>query len=180
MRRKKCNVIGSADSVLPFGVLFTGLIINQLYLWSMNQTIIQRVLGTKNLVEAQNLLLLAGALKILMPLDIILPGVVGYYHFGDSLYENQDLIYPELIKKVFPLGLVGIFAAIVMGVVLGTFNSVLNSAATILSIDIYQQLVDKNCTELKLARVAKLISMVLALFAIAVAPWVASPPDRLY
>ena len=103
----------------------------------MNQTIIQRALGAKNLVEAQKGLLYAGVLKILVPLIIILPGVIGYYYFGDSLYMNQDMIYPELIKKVLPLSLEGIFAAIVMGAVLSTFNSVLNSAATIFTIDIY-------------------------------------------
>ncbi|MCK4854392.1 MAG: hypothetical protein KAT31_09020, partial [Bacteroidales bacterium] len=41
---EKFNVIGAKDSVMPFGVLFTGLIINQLYFWGMNQTIIQRAL----------------------------------------------------------------------------------------------------------------------------------------
>jgi len=46
---EKFNVIGAKDSVMPFGVLFTGLIINQLYFWGMNQTIIQRALGAKNL-----------------------------------------------------------------------------------------------------------------------------------
>ena len=50
---EKFNVIGAKDSVMPFEVLFTGLIINQIYFWSMNQTIIQRALGAKNLVEAQ-------------------------------------------------------------------------------------------------------------------------------
>ncbi|GAL79943.1 sodium/myo-inositol cotransporter [Algibacter lectus] len=112
---EKFNVIGAKDSVLPFEVLFTGLIINQLYFWSMNQTIIQRALGAKNLVEAQKGLLYTGVLKILVPIIIILPGVIGFYYFGDSMYENQDMIYPELIKKVLPVGLVGIFAAIVMG-----------------------------------------------------------------
>src|SRR5690606_40112690 len=48
---EKFNVIGAPDSVLPFGVLFTGLIINQLYFWGMNQTVIQRALGAKNLKE---------------------------------------------------------------------------------------------------------------------------------
>ena len=48
---EKFNVIGSKKSVLPFEVLFTGLIINQLYFWAMNQTIIQRALGAKNLIE---------------------------------------------------------------------------------------------------------------------------------
>ncbi|MBP0903970.1 solute:sodium symporter family transporter [Mariniflexile gromovii] len=177
---EKFNVVGAKDSVLPFSVLFTGLIINQLYFWSMNQTIIQRALGAKNLVEAQKGLLFTGVLKILVPIIIILPGVIGYYYFGDSLYENQDMIYPELIKNVFPVGLVGIFAAIVMGAVLSTFNSVLNSAATIFSIDVYKRHLGKNSSDKKLVMVGKLTSTILAVFAILVAPMVANAPDGLY
>ena len=48
---EKFNVIGASDSVLPFSALFTGLVINQLYFWGMNQMIIQRALGAKNLKE---------------------------------------------------------------------------------------------------------------------------------
>lgn len=176
----KFNVIGAKDSVLPFEVLFTGLIINQLYFWSMNQTIIQRAFGAKNLVEAQKGLLYTGVLKILVPLIIILPGVIGYYYWGDSLYENQDMIYPELIKKVLPVSLVGVFAAIVMGAVLSTFNSVLNSAATIFSIDVYKRYFGKSCNDKKLVRIGKLTSSILAVFAILVAPMVANAPDGLY
>ena len=44
---------GSRDSILPFSVLFTGLIINQLYFWTMHQSMIQRALGAVNLKEAQ-------------------------------------------------------------------------------------------------------------------------------
>ena len=141
---------------MPFEVLFTGLIINQLYFWAMNQTIIQRALGAKNLVEAQKGLLYTGVLKILVPTIIILPGVIGFYYYGDSLYENQDMIYPELIKKVLPLSLVGVFAAIVMGAVLSTFNSVLNSAATIFSLDIYKGYFNKNSSDIKLVKIGKL------------------------
>ncbi len=177
---EKFNVIGAKDSIMPFGVLFTGLIINQLYFWSMNQTIIQRALGAKNLVEAQKGLLFTGVLKIFVPVIIILPGVIGFYYYGDSLFDNQDMIYPELIKKVLPVGLVGLFAAIVMGAVLSTFNSVLNSAATIFSIDVYKEHFGKNSTDKKLVKVGKLTSTVLAIFAIMVAPMVANAPDGLY
>ncbi|WNH09109.1 solute:sodium symporter family transporter [Thalassobellus suaedae] len=177
---EKFNVIGAKDSVLPFEVLFTGLIINQLYFWCMNQTIIQRAFGAKNLVEAQKGLLFTGVLKILVPIIIILPGVIGFYYFGDSLYENQDMIYPELIKKVLPVGLVGVFAAIVLGAVLSTFNSVLNSAATIFSIDIYKRHLDKTCSDKKLVRIGRLTSTILAVFGILAAPMVADAPDGLY
>jgi len=177
---EKFNVVGAKDSVMPFEVLFTGLIINQLYFWAMNQTIIQRALGAKNLVEAQKGLLYTGVLKVLVPIIIILPGVIGFYYYGDSLYENQDMIYPELIKKVLPMSLVGVFAAIVMGAVLSTFNSVLNSAATIFSLDIYKGYFNKNSSDNKLVRIGKLTSTVLAVFSIIVAPFVANAPEGLY
>lgn len=177
---EKFNVVGERGSVMPFGVLFTGLIINQLYFWGMNQTIIQRALGAKNLKEAQKGLLFTGVLKILVPIIIILPGVIGFYYFGDSMYDNQDHIYPALIKKVLPLGLAGFFAAVVMGAVLSTFNSVLNSAATIFSIDVYKRLIKQDAAEKKLVWIGRSVSSVLAVFAILAAPLVASAPEGLY
>jgi SSS family solute:Na+ symporter len=177
---EKFNVVGAKGSVMPFSVLFTGLIINQLYFWGMNQTIIQRALGAKNLKEAQRGLLFTGVLKIFVPVIIILPGVIGYYYFGDKLYDNQDHIYPLLIKKVLPLGLSGFFAAVVMGAVLSTFNSVLNSAATIFSIDVYKRLIKKDVTEKRLVWIGRSVSSILAVFAILAAPLVASAPEGLY
>ena len=176
----KFNVIGARDSVLPFGALFTGLIINQLYFWSMNQTIVQRVLGAKNLIEAQKGLLFTGVLKILVPLIIVLPGVVGFYYFGDSLYENQDMVYPELVKRVLPVGLTGIFAAVVMGAVLSTFNSVLNSAATIFSIDVYKRHLNIIASDERLVAIGRRTSTILAITSIVAAPFVARAPEGLY
>lgn len=177
---KKFNVVGAKDSVLPFGALFTGLIINQLYFWCMNQTIVQRALGAKNLIEAQKGLLYAGAMKILIPIIIVLPGVIGFYYFGDSLYGSQDLVYPELVKKVLPLSLTGFFAAVVMGAVLSTFNSVLNSAATIFSVDVYKRLINANISDSKLVIIGKATSTILAISAIITAPFVANAPEGLY
>ncbi len=177
---EKFNVIGARDSVLPFETLFTGLVINQIYFWCMNQTIVQRALGAKNLIEAQKGLLYTGVLKILIPLVIILPGVIGFYYFGETYYDTQDSVYPELVKKVLPLGFAGFFAAVVMGAVLSTFNSVLNSAATIFSIDVYKRHLNKYASERNMVRVGKLVSSILAIFAILTAPLVANAPEGLY
>lgn len=177
---EKFNVIGARDSVMPFEVLFTGLIINQLYFWGMNQTIIQRVLGARDLKEAQKGLLITGMFKILMPLIIILPGVIGFYYFQDSLYDAQDTVYPELVKKVLPVSLIGFFAAVVMGAVLSTFNSVLNSAATLFSLGIYQRHINPGANEKRLVVIGKLTSAILAITAIVAAPMVANAPEGLY
>lgn len=177
---QKFNVIGEADSVLPFEVLFTGLIINQLYFWGMNQAIIQRALGAKNLKEAQKGLLLTGLFKILIPLIIVLPGVICYYYFQETYYENQDGVYPILVKKVLPVWLIGFFAAVIMGAVLSTFNSVLNSVATLFSIDIVKKHLRKDISDKKLVTVGKLTSAILAVVAIFAAPMMANAPDGLY
>ena len=177
---EKFNVIGAPDSVLPFSVLFTGLIINQLYFWGMNQTIIQRALGAKNLKEAQKGLLITGVFKILIPLIIILPGVICYYYFKDTYINNQDVVYPELVKKVLPFWLIGFFAAVVMGAVLSTFNSVLNSAATLFSIDIYKAHINKDVSDRKLVYIGKGTSALLAVAAIFAAPMVANASAGLY
>ncbi len=173
---EKFNVIGTRDSVLPFGTLFTGVVIIQIYFWSMHQTIIQRALGAKNLQTAQKGLLLTGIFKILVPVIIALPGVIGFYYFGDSLYGEQDTIYPELVKKVLPVYLIGFFAAVLMGAILSTFNSVINSAATIFTIDIYKSHFNKKATEPKMVRVGKVCSAILAVFAILIAPLMSNAP----
>ncbi|MEL7530169.1 MAG: solute:sodium symporter family transporter [Bacteroidota bacterium] len=177
---EKFSVIGAADSTLPFEVLFTGMILNQLYFWCMNQSIIQRALGAKNLAEAQKGLLLAGAYKILIPLVIILPGVIAFYYFGTDYYEDQDSVYPLLVKRILPDWLIGLFAAVVMGAVLSTFNSVLNSAATLFSVGIFKRHIQKDASEKRLVRIGKLTSATLAIAAIMVAPFVANAPEGLY
>jgi SSS family solute:Na+ symporter len=177
---EKFNVIGAEDSVMPFSTLFTGLMINQLYFWGMNQTIIQRALGAKNMAEAQKGLLFTGIFKILIPLIIVLPGIIAFYYYGEQYFGDQDFIYPVLLKKVLPLSLIGFFAAVVLGAVLSTFNSVLNSAATIFSLDIYKKIISQGASDKNLVRVGRWSSLVLAVVAILVAPMVANAPDGLY
>ncbi len=171
---------GARGAILPFSVLFTGLIINQLYFWSMHQSIIQRALGAVSLKEAQKGLLFTGILKILIPLIIVLPGIIGFYYFGDSLYDDPDSVFPLLIKKVLPLWMSGFFVAVVVGAILSTFNSALNSAATLFSLGFYKRYFNRDASEKKLVRIGRVSSAILAVFAVGVAPFVANAPDGLY
>lgn len=171
---------GSRDAILPFDVLFTGLIINQVYFWTMHQSIIQRALGASSLKEAQKGLLYTGILKILVPLIVVLPGLIGFYYFNTGYYENQDLVYPMLVKKVLPLWMTGFFAAVLIGAVFSTFNSVLNSAATIFSLGIYNRYINTKASSKRLVNVGKAASAILAIVSIFVAPFVANAPDGLY
>jgi SSS family solute:Na+ symporter len=90
------------------------------------------------------------------------------------------MVYPELVKKVLPVWLIGFFAAVIMGAVLSTFNSVLNSAATLFSVGIYKRHIDKNISDKKLVIIGKSTSTILAVAAIFAAPMVANASDGLY
>ena len=171
---------GAREAILPFSVLFTGLIINQLYFWTMHQSMIQRALGAASLKEAQKGLLYTGVLKILIPLVIVLPGIIGFYYFGDQFYDNPDIVYPNLVKKVLPIWLTGFFVAVIMGAILSTFNSALNSAATIFSVGIYKRYINKNADGNQLVWAGRSTSALLAIFSIGIAPFVAYAPEGLY
>lgn len=121
-----------------------------------------------------------GVFKILMPIIIVLPGVIGYFYFKDTLYDNQDTIYPNLVKKVLPVSMVGFFAAVVMGAVLSTLNAVLNSAATLFSLGVYKRQINPAASEKKLVKIGKWTTILMAVFSIIAAPLVAKAPEGLY
>ncbi len=169
---EKFDVTGNEPgSFLPFGVLFTGMIINQVFFWCTNQSIIQRALGAKNLKEAQKGVLIAATFKLLGPIAIVLPGVIAYHMFKDTLSSDQYLqAYPMLVRTVLPTVFTGFFAAVMVGAVLSTFNSVLNSAATLFSESIYRSTINKNSSGRNQVRVGRIFSTVLAIAAMLVAP----------
>ena len=173
---QKLNAIGNADDPIPFGTIFTGMLLVNLFYWGTNQAIIQRALGAKNLKEGQKGLLLAAFIKILGPLIVVLPGIIAFHMFGDTL-NNPDAANPTLITKVLPASLVGFFAAVLFGAILSSFNSALNSSITLFGIDIYKSYLNKNASERETVWAGKRFGIVLAFFAMIVAPLIAYAPD---
>lgn len=173
------NSIGDENSVVPFSTLFTGMIISNLFFWCTNQSIIQRTLGAKSLKEGQKGVLLCAFLKLLGPLLIILPGIIAYHIFQGKL-AIPDQAYPDLVHLVLPQTLVGFFAAVVVGAVLSTFNSALNSSVTLFSRNVYKAQINPNASDMKLVSVGKWVGTILAIVSMIVAPLVANAPDGLY
>ena len=176
---EKFNSIGDRDSVVPFSTLFTGMFISNLFFWCTNQSIVQRALGAKNLKEGQKGVLLAAVFKLLGPLLIILPGIIAFHIFQDGISVPDDA-YPSLIQLVLPEVFVGFFAAVVMGSVLSTFNSALNSSVTLFSCNVYKARINPEADDKRLVFMGKMVGLGLALAAMLVAPMVANAPDGLF
>lgn len=176
---EKLKALGGPESSVPIGTIFTGMMLVQLFYWGTNQAIIQRALGAKNLKEGQKGLLLASFIKILGPLIVVLPGLIAFHMFGNTL-DNPDEAYPMLVTKVLPTVLVGFFAAVLFGAILSSFNSALNSSVTLFGIDIYQSHFRPDATEREIVKAGKSFGIILAILAMCIAPLIAYAPDGLF
>lgn len=176
---EKLNAIGSNADPTPFGTLFTGMIFANLFYWCTNQYVIQRTLGAASLAEGQKGVLFSGFFKILVPFLMMIPGVIAFHLYGPGL-GTIDQAYPRLIRDVMPLYLSGFFLAVLLGAVFSSFNSLLNSAATLFALDIYAPYKGRELDDAKLIKVAKIASLVIALFSFIVAPLLYFAEDGLW
>lgn len=176
---EKLNAIGSATDPTPFGTIFTGMIFANLFYWCTNQYVIQRTLGAQSLAEGQKGVLLSGFFKIMVPFMMMIPGVIAFHLYGPGL-GSIDEAYPRLIRDVLPVWLSGFFLAVLLGAVFSSFNSLLNSAATLFALDIYAPARATPVSDSELVRVAKIASIVIAVFSFAIAPLLSLAAEGLW
>jgi len=175
----KFDVTGDVTSSIPFETIFTGMMIAQVYYWGTNQAILQRVFGAKSLKEGQKGVLLAAFVKFLIPVIVVLPGIIAYNMFGSEL-TDADASYPELVRRVLPGSLLGFFAAVLFGAILSSFNSLLNSSATLFGFDLYKKFFNRDASEHKAVKAGKRFGIVLAVVSMSIAPFIRYAPDGLF
>lgn len=176
---EKLNAIGDSEAPIPFGTIFTGMIFANLFYWCTNQYVIQRTLAARNLAEGQKGVLLSGFFKILVPLFMMIPGIIAFHLYGPGL-TSIDEAYPALIRDVFPIWMMGFFLAVLFGAVFSSFNSLLNSAATMFTLDIYAPSRKTPLSDRQTVRVAMIASVVIAIFSFFVAPLLWFAPEGLW
>ena len=159
------------------GVLVGGLWVANLYYWGFNQYIIQRTLAAKSLKESQKGILLAAALKLIIPFIVVIPGIAAYVIVNDpelmaSLGEvgklnmpsvdAADKAYPWLLQFL-PTGLKGIAFAALAAAIVSSLASMLNSTSTIFTMDIYKQYINKEANDKTTVNVGRISAAVASL-----------------
>ena len=165
----KFNSIGGHGQSVPFSTLFSGVFLLTLFYWCTNQQIIQRTFGASSLKEGQKGVLLACFFKILAPIIVVLPGIIAYHLYHTQNVDSKDA-YGILVQRVLPTPLVGFFAAALLGAILSSFNSALNSTATLFSLGVYKQLIHKTATEQQVIRSGKVVGWAIAIASMCIAP----------
>lgn len=169
---ERLNSIGTNETSVPFSTLFTGVALLNLFYWCTNQQIIQRTFGASSLAEGQKGVLLTGALKLLGPIYLVLPGIIAFHLFASDGISN-DKAYGTLVREVLPPQLTGFFAAVMVGAILSSFNAALNSTSALFTIGLYKHVINPNGSEESSVRAAKIFVVTIAIAAMFVAPLLA-------
>jgi len=155
-----------------------GLWIPNLFYWGLNQFITQRALGAKSVAEGQRGIFLACLMKLLIPFIIVIPGIIAFEHFGEAILAKAggdaskagELAYPHLITQIMPPFLRGVMLAALAGAVMSTFNSGINSAATIFTIDVYRRYVNPQATPRRQISIGRITTAIIAICACLISP----------
>lgn len=166
------------------GVLIGGMWIANLYYWGFNQYIIQRTLAAKSLAESQKGILFAAGLKMIIPLIVVIPGIAAYVIVNDpvlleSLGEagmqnmptagTSDKAFPWLMQFL-PTGFKGVAIAALAAAIVSSLASMLNSTATIFTMDIYKALINKEASETHTVNVGRISALIALIIATIMAP----------
>ena len=180
---EKFDMILSKDN--PFyndlpgiSVLVGGMWIANLSYWGCNQYIIQRALAAKNIQEAQKGLAFAGYLKLIIPLVVVIPGIAAYVLQADI--GKYDEAYPWLLSTLVPIGIKGLAFAALIAAALSSLSSMMNSTATIFTMDIYKPFINKNASEKGLVTTGRIIGFSAMLIAVLVAQPLLGGQDQVF
>jgi SSS family solute:Na+ symporter len=155
------------DPGVPWPGLLLGIPLLGFYYWCTNQSIVQRMLSAKNIDQARWGALFAGLLKLPVLFLIVLPGTCALLLF--PRLPRPDLVYPNLILRLLPTGLVGLVVAGFVAATMVSMASMLNSASTLITMDVIKQF-KPSLTDPQVVRIGRVTTTALFMVAVAWAP----------
>ena len=170
-------ILPKDHSVLPWTALVIGLWIPNFYYWGLNQYITQRTLAAKTLKHGQLGIIFAAGLKLIIPFIIIFPGMMSLQLYGNQMTgeSGTDAAYPLLIKNLVSPGIRAFIFAAISGAVISSLASMLNSASTIFTMDLFKRHWKQNASDKTLIWTGRAATAVFVLIGMFIAPKLGDP-----
>lgn len=239
-------VLPANDKGLPWTGVASGMWIVLVYYCGLNQFIVQRNLAAKTLRDGQLGVIFAGALWLLVPFAIVMPGIISSVlykedmaveadkmnavilaeyetmkmnktpagrmlyavddgwkerfpekaeeisrynmstqremekmnqaaHFKNLVGYKYDAAFPLLIRNLIPQGLRGFMFAAIAGAVISSLASMLNSASTIFTMDVYNRMMNRNASQKNLLLLGRVMTLVFAAAGCLLSPMLDDP-----
>ncbi len=152
------------DPNYPWLAILLGYPVMGVWFWCTDQSMVQSVLGAKNLRQGQLGANLTGWLKILDVALFIIPGITCFVLFPGL--KNPDEAYMTMVTRLLPTGMVGMVMAVLIAALVSTIDSALNSLSTVFTVDIYVKKYKPAATPKEVVRIGRLVTFAGALLAI--------------
>lgn len=144
-----------------------------------NQFYIQRCLGAKNEWNARMGVILAAFLAILLGFTVDFPGIIAYKLVSLGIIPappESNAVYPLLIRYIVPAGIRGLIFAGLIAAIMSTMSSLINSIATLFTMDIYNKFIKKDASQKHLIFIGRIVGSLLLIFGTLWAPMVQTFP----
>ena len=103
-----------------------------------------------------------------------MPGLIAQQLYGDKL-AKADEAFPTLVRDLIHPGVRGFIYAAIAGAVTSTLASILNSASTIATMDVYQRLLNRNASQTQLVWLGRVLTVLFVVGGCLLAPQLDDP-----
>lgn len=170
---RQAHLFTPGDHEVPWTALVVLMLSTNVWYYATNQYINQRCLAARDEWHAKAGVLWSVALQLLIPFATVFPGMI--YRVLNPHLDNPDAAYPAVVAAVVPAGMRGLVIAAILSAIMSTVSGLVNSTATLVTLDIVQRGCGRQWPEAKLVRVGRwsgtLALLIGALFAPVVMKW---------
>ncbi|HDS06551.1 MAG TPA: Na+/glucose cotransporter [Bacteroides sp.] len=159
----------------PWFAILLGYPVMGVWFWCTDQSMVQSVLGAKNLTQGQLGANFTGWLKILDVPLFILPGIICLVLFPNL--SDPTEAYMTMVSKLLPPGMVGLIVTVLMAALISTIASALNSLSTLLMLDIYVKRIKPESTQKEIIFKGRITTLAGAVISVLLALAIASMRD---
>jgi solute:Na+ symporter, SSS family len=131
-----------------------------------DQIIVQRLLASTNLRDAQRALIGSGVVVILQFALFLIIGVGLYVFYRAQPFPTPDAIFPRFIIEVMPPGLTGLVIAAILAAAMSTVSGALNSLSAATTHDIYLPLTKRSLDGREQLRIGRRFTLMWAVILI--------------
>jgi SSS family solute:Na+ symporter len=172
----KLHMVLPADNKdLPWTGVAGGMWIVMIYYCGLNQFIVQRNLAAKSLKHGQLGMIFAGGLWLLVPFAMVMPGLMAQQLYGGKLEGKTDAAFPTMVTQLIQPGVRGFIYAAIAGAVTSTLASLLNSASTIATMDVYRRMFHNGASQTSLVWLGRVLTLGFVIAGCLIAPALDDP-----
>jgi len=144
------HLINNSCPDLPWTAIIILALSTNVWYYATDQFINQRCLGAKSEWHSKMGVLLAGGIQLILPLATCFPGMICAV-INPNL-KVSDEAYTSVVSAVVPVGLRGLVVAAVLGAIMSTISGLVNSTATMVTLDIFRRWKGRDWSEPRLIR----------------------------